>query len=259
MRRASLILIAAACVALSVGGAAALTIYDIQFSTPPNYDSPYNGQVVSVTGGIVTKVFVGGSTKITMQDPTLGDAWAGIQVVFGNPGQAAGIQRGDRIDLFDVTVGEFRGNTQLNFGAASTVVIQSSGHVVEPLIVSPADIPSPSNPDLSEPYEFMLLAVENVTVGAMDLGKNEDNYELFNGEGVCWASDYANSDLPPGGIYFVAPPDCFARVVGYLEQYRRPEQGWDYYQLLPRDAADYIFAPSPAQAGSWGAVKTLFR
>lgn len=259
MRRASSICIAVALAVLAGEGAAALTIYDIQFSTPPNYDSPYDGQVVSVTGGIVTKVFVGGSTKITIQDPTLGDAWAGVQVVFSDPGQAAGIVRGDQIDCFDVTVDEYRGNTQLLVGATSTVVIQSSGHVVEPLVVSPADIPSPTNPDLSEPYEFMLLAVENVTVGAMDLGKNEDNYELFNNEGVCWASDYANSDLPPGSLYYVVPGDCFARVVGYLEQYKRPEQSWDYYQLLPRDAADYTYAPSPAQAGSWGAVKALFR
>jgi len=251
-----LVLIAAM---LASEGTLALTIRDIQFSTPPDYVSPYLGQVVDVTGGVVTKIFVGGQTKIAVQDPTLGDEWAGIQLVFADPGQAAGIARGDQIDVFSGTVAEYRGNTQITMDVTSTFVINSTGNVVEPVVVSVAEIPSPVNHDLSEKYEFMLLKVENVTVGQMDLGKNEDNYELTNSEGACWGSDYANEDLQPGNIYYVEPGQAFASITGYLEQYLRLEQGWDYYQLLPRDAEDYVPVTTPVQSASWGAVKSLFR
>jgi hypothetical protein len=245
---------------LACEGASALSIYDIQYSTGPDYQSPYLGQTVSVTGGVVTKVFVGGSTKITIQDPTLGDAWAGVQLVFSDPSQAAGIVRGDQIDIAGGVVGEYRGNTQINMAdSTSSVTINSSGNDVTPLVVSVAEIPNPANHDLSEPYEFMLLRVEHVTVGLMDLGKNSDNYELFNGEGLCWASDYANEDLAPGEIYYVLPGQAFDSVTGYLEQYQRTNPDWDYYQLLPRDAEDYVPAGSPAEETSWGAVKSLFR
>jgi len=259
MRTMSLICLAALVALMAGPGAHGLTIYDVQYSTGPDYQSPYYGQTVSVTGGVVTKIFVGGWTKITIQDPTLGDAWAGIQVLFGDPAQAEGIERGDQIDVFDVTVDEYRGNTQLIMEDGSTVTVNSSGNVVDPVVVSTTEIPYPANPDLSEPYEYMLVQVQDVCVGAMDIGSHEDNYELTNGEGVCWASDYANADLPPDSDYYVEAGDCFESVTGYLEQYDRPEQGWNYYQILPRDADDYIDAPSPAEADSWGGVKSLFR
>ena len=245
--------------ALMAHGASALTIYDIQYSTPPDYSSPYDGQTVTVTGGIVTKIFVGGSTKITIQDPTLGDAWAGIQVVFSDHGQAAGIVFGDQVDFYDVVVDEYRGNTQLLFSATSMHQINTSGHVVEPLLVTTADIAYPPNHDVTEKYEYMLLKLEDVTVGAMDLGKNEDNYELTNADGTCWGSDYANIDLPPGEIYYVAAGQYFECYVGYLEQYLRPDQGWDYYQILPRDAQDYECPPTATTTVSWGGIKALYR
>jgi predicted extracellular nuclease len=259
MRKLGITCLAMGAVLLVGEGAQALTIRDVQYSTPPDYVSPYLGQLVDVSGGVVTKIFVGGQTKITIQDPTLGDEWAGVQLVFSNPSQAAGITRGDQVDIFGGTVAEYRGNTQITMADSSTFVINSSGNVVDALVVSVAEIPNPVDHDLSEKYEFMLLEVENVTVGQMDQGKNSDNYELTNAEGICWGSDYANEDLLPGHIYFVEPGQAFASVTGYLEQYLRPEQGWDYYQLLPRDANDYVPVSTPVQPATWGAVKALFR
>jgi predicted extracellular nuclease len=259
MRQIGIISLVAVAALLLGEGAQALTIRDIQYSTPPDYVSPYLGQVVDVSGGVVLKVFVGGSTKIAIQDPALGDEWAGVQLVFSDPSQAAGITRGDQIDIFGGTVAEYRGNTQITMAATSTFVINSSGNVVDPVVVSVAEIPSPVNHDLSEKYEFMLLKVEEVTVGAMDLGKNSDDYELTNAEGTCWGSDYANEDLLPGNTYYVEPGQSFHSITGYLEQYLRLEQGWDYYQLLPRDADDYDPVSTPVAATTWGEVKALFR
>lgn len=259
MKKHPVVCLAAALVLLVASSASALTIRDIQYSSAPDYASPYLGQTVAVTGGIVTKVFVGGSTKVTIQDPALGSEWAGVQLVFTTASQAEGIVRGDQIDVDGAVVAEYRGNTQLTMGATSTFVVNSSGNTVTPHVVTTAQIVNPVNHDLSEKYEFMLLTVENVQVGQMDLGKNSDDYELANAAGLCWASDYANSDLPPGQIYYVTAGQSFASVTGYLEQYLRPEQSWDYYQLLPRDAADYVIAPTPVKLVTWGAVKSLFR
>jgi hypothetical protein len=156
-------------------------------------------------------------------------------------------------------VEEYRGNTQLYYDAASSYLVNSSGNAVAPLVVSTSTIPVPVNPGLSEPYEFMLLTIENVHVGTMDLGKAGDNYELINGEGTCWGSDYVNIDLPPGGYYYVAPGACYASVTGYLEQYTKLADGWDYYQLLPRDAQDYVLGASATEPSSWSGVKAMFR
>lgn len=245
--------------ALTVTSAGALTIDEVQTAPGPDYTSPYVDQWVDVTGGIVTKIFVGGRTKIVIQDPTLGDAWAGIQIVFDEHDLAAGIARGDQIDLFNVEVYESRGNTQLGVDSTSTVSIISSGHTVAPIILSVSDIPEPINAELSEKYEFMLLTIENVTVGDMDLGSHGDNYALFNDDGVCWSSDYANYDLPPDSDYYVEAGDIFESVTGYLEQYQNSQDGWDYYQLIPRDADDYVSGVSPTLVPSWGGIKNMFK
>jgi hypothetical protein len=259
MRKATTTCLALALALLFVGSASALTIYDVQFSTGPDYDSPYVGQTVTVTGGIITKVFVGGRTKLTIQDPTLGDAWAGVQVIFDDSAMAAGLVRGDQIDLVDVVVDEYRGNTQIWVEVTSTVVLNSSGHTVDPLVVTPADIGYPPDHAVTEPYEFMLLELEGVTVGTMGLGSHADNYELFDGAGTCWASDYANYDLPPGSDYYVTPGAYYDGIVGYLEQYTKLEDGWDCYQLLPRDAGDYENGSVGVESLSWAGVKALYR
>ncbi len=246
-------------VVVGVSAADAVTIYDVQYSELPDYVSPLKDSTVTVTGGIVTKVFEGYRVKIVIQDPSLGSAWAGIAISCDFDVTAPDVQRGDQVDFSDVLVEEYRGNTQLSYDAASSYVVNSSGHAVAPLVVPTSDIPVPVNPALSEPYEFMLLTVQSVTVGALGLGKEPDNYELTSVDGTCWASDYANYNIPPGSLYYVSPGACYASVTGYLEQYTKLESGWDYYQLLPRDAQDYVLGASATDAATWGGVKAMFR
>jgi hypothetical protein len=259
MRKALALSIAALILVAGAVSADAVTIYDVQYSELPDYVSPLTGNTVTVTGGIVTNVFAGFRTRIVIQDPTLGPAWAGILVSCDAAAVAPAVQRGDQVDFIDVVVEEYRGNTQLDYYTTSSYVINSSGNSVAPLIVSTAVIPVPVNHDLSEPYEFMLLTVQNVHVGAMDLGKAGDNYELINAEGTCWGSDYVNVDLPPGSLYYVTPGACYASVTGYLEQYTKLDAGWDYYQLLPRDAQDYMVGASATENSTWSGVKSMFR
>jgi hypothetical protein len=88
----------------------------------------------------------------------------------------------------------------------------------------------------------MLLAVHDVTITAIDLGKAEDNYNLNSDSGDAWAADYmvppeelVGSYLPPIGV-----GADFPLVVGILEQYMKLSSGWDYYQLLTRGLGDLV-------------------
>lgn len=219
----------------------ALTIDEIQFSTAGNgWRSPYDGEIVSIVGGIVTHKI---GFRITLQDPAAGDMWAGIELrAFENEAPLGAVSVGDQVDFFDVFVEEFRGGTIPQFKNYSTFSIQSSGHSLpEPITLPVATLADPPQRDLCEPYEGMLVAVENVRVGEMDWGKAGDNYELYNETSSMWASDYANLDLavPPFPTYHVRQGERYARVVGILQEYLYPQESWDYYQLLPRGSADY--------------------
>lgn len=72
-----------------------ITIYDVQFSSPPDYVSPLLGSTVTVTGGVVTHIASLGMLKVTIQDPeetrlyyVLGasaaetSSWSGIKAMF---------------------------------------------------------------------------------------------------------------------------------------------------------------------------------
>ncbi|MBU1699449.1 MAG: hypothetical protein KJ970_17665 [Candidatus Eisenbacteria bacterium] len=243
-------MVALGCVAVSVAchphGAAAdaLTIYEIQQSSAEtDWRSAYEGQRVSLTGGIVTHTI---GFRITLQDPTLGDSWAGIEIrAFENDAPLGVVRVGDRVDFHDILVEEFRGGTIPQFKSYSTFEVISSGNdLPEPIIIPVEELSYPPHREQCEKYEGMLVAVENVRVGQMDWGKAEDNYELINDTHTMWASDYCNLDLavPPFPTYAVRRGERYARIAGIFQEYLYPLEGWDYYQLLPRGEADYVIS-----------------
>lgn len=226
----------------SRAGADLLSIRDLQFSTAASgWRSAHEGEVVSFGGGVVTHVV---GFRITLQDPTLGAEWAGIEVrAFEDEAPLAAVRVGDRVDFFDVLVEEFRGGTIPQFKSDSSFEIVSRGHPLpEPVTVPLAELAHPPDRERCERFEGMLVAVEDVRVGEMDWGKAEDNYELSDGEQRMWASDYSNLDLavPPFPTYYVQRGERYARIAGIYQEYTYPEEGWEYYQLLPRGTGDYV-------------------
>jgi len=224
-----------------IAGQDTLSIYDVQFSTAQeNWRSAYEGDIVSIAGGVVTHQ---NGSRITLQDPTLGDAWAGIEIrAFENEAPLGIVSAGDRVDFFDVLVEEFRGGTIPQFMDYSTFEVVSSGNPLPaPVHVPVHDLRLPPDREACEKYEGMVVAVENVRVGRLDLGKAEDNYEIFTEADTMWASDYCNHDIqvPPFPTYFVSRGERYARMAGVFQEYRHPDEGWDYYQILPRGSADY--------------------
>lgn len=255
------------------GRSAALTIDDVQQTDAAHdWESPYLGQTVEVTGGIVTyaamppgKAFA----RVVVQDPSFAE-WAGVEIKIldGTPPSAFPV--GSRVDLSNVCVDENRGTTYLLFdgrsvgegGYGSGMSVFPTDQVVPPTVVSPlvlgyaqpiASQADEENANVSaapaqtEKYEGMLLMVTDVTlnVDPIGFGSHNDNYELIGAGGVCWAGDYMNVDRPAGEDYhpWTQTHRGYDAVVGVLEQYTKDSTAHDYYQLLTRSSADFIPAP----------------
>jgi hypothetical protein len=237
------------------------SIYEIQYTTEPNGNSPLDGTLINnCPGGIVTCVFLGGRTRIVVQDPNYPNGWGAIQVKdVDEMGYLDNISVGDCVTLVNVTVEEFRGTTFLQMIAddePNVIVISSNNPLPEPLIVDVNEITAPvcdSNSGgcfvadhSAEKYESMLIRIENVVVTDVNLGKKSDNYVLQDYDNPsdpnfsCWASDYLNNDNPDPQtpLPIIESGLRLCSVTGILEQYTRISYDWDYYQLLTTYSGD---------------------
>lgn len=135
-----------------------LRVYDIQFTTDPSGDSPFNGEEVTVEG-VVTYIDPLGFCIADEE----GGPWSGVYVYapFHRP------YYGERLEI-TATVNEYFGMTQLQSIEALNVL--SVGHTlpVATVTVSQAN---------AEAYESVLVHIENVTVSD----------ENVNNQGFMWA------------------------------------------------------------------------
>jgi hypothetical protein len=247
----------------------ALSIREIQETTDPNGASPYDGYVVDCLGGVCVAKYGGYRPRVFLQDPSQPAGWGGIQIKdwIASDGYALfnDVQVGDWVMLTNMLVEEFRGTTMLQRQSAYNPgyeIISQGNLVQEPLLVSVSEIPAPiydpntfgwyvENHD-AEPYESMLLAVRDVVVTEMDLGKAQDNYVLEDRYGSsCWAADYMNADIGPWGYHpLIEIGRHFCEVSGIFEQYTNIYDGWDYYQLVTLSSDDLdVLCQSEIDAG----------
>ncbi|GAG31542.1 unnamed protein product, partial [marine sediment metagenome] len=195
-----------AIVSVSVSRADELSIYDVQFTTDPFGDSPYDGQTHDVVEGIVTGLWLeGGAPRVYLQAEGY-STWGGVVVkdLTYTGALATAVAIGDQVDLFEVYIEEgSRGNTTLLYEQDSAHFVNSSGNQVpQPIIVPVSEIPAPVEDSAgdwyvvdhdAERYEGMRIIVRDVTVTARSLGSHSDNYNLQTpGLDDCWAADYMN-------------------------------------------------------------------
>ena len=225
-----------------------LSIYDVQSNTSDGDASIYNGQIHNVTGGIVTHLWAGWQTRVYIQNPNFPE-WGAICVKDFEGGELAdAVQLGDWVSFSNILIEEYRGTTFLQYDRTASPDVafsidSQSNPVPEATLLTAADLIVPVNHAASEPWESMIVRLEDVTVGAMDLGKAEDNYELMQGNDVAWGADYMNADA--GGPYhpWIYSGALLDSITGLVEQYTKLTDGWDYYQLLTRSSADIVPEP----------------
>ncbi len=162
-----------------------VTIHDIQYTTDPSGDSPYNGQTVQTTG-VVTAV---GSGKYFIQSAS--GAWNGI-FVFDSSYTPT---EGDEITI-TADVSEYNGLTELTNVQSYEVV--SSENVINPVTITTSQV-------ADEQYEGVLVKVENAECTNADLGYGE--WELNDGSGACRVDDLLYAFTPTQGTnYTVTGP-----------------------------------------------------
>ncbi len=267
MRRSGMVLFLA-CLAttcgMSVAYADTVTIHDIQFNTTDGDESLYNGQTHSVTGGIVMHTWSGFNDRIYLRDPAH-PTWGAIVVKDREGGELSNaVQVGDWVSFSSILIEESRGVTYLQYDRVDapnvSFTIQSSGNPIpSPTMLTATDIPVPVNHAASEPYESMIVTLQDITIGVMDLGKADDNYELIQGSDLAWGTDYMNTEA--GGLYDprIAPGVELQSITGIVEQYTKSTSGWDYYQINTRSAADIVPEPATVSLLVTGVVALVVR
>lgn len=241
-----------------------LSIHDVQSTTSDGDASVYNGQIHDVTGGIVTHKWSGFHDRVYLRDPAH-PTWGAIVIKDSTADRALfnNVGVGDWVSFTDIYVEEFRGTTLLQYSPSLApgvaYAVQSTGNPVpDPALLTAADLAVPVDHAASEPYESMVVRLENVTVGQKGLGKAGDNYELIQGGDVAWGADYMNIDAGAPYDPRIVTGAQLESITGLVEQYTKLTDGWDYYQLCTRSAADIV--PEPATltlvaVGLWSAAR----
>lgn len=195
------------------GGGDPITCYEVQGQQS---SSPYEGQIVSVTGIVV----VGGDEYYSSQYAYAvimdegGGAWAGL-TLFGT--DVGSLARGDSITITG-EIQEYYDFTELSY--PTEVVVHSTGHTLP-------SAESLATGDVGdEQWESVLVSVSDVEVTEDDLGYGE------------WAVDDDSGEIRVDdmGDYSYDPVigDTFSEIIGVCFY------SYSNWKLEPRDDADLI-------------------
>jgi len=232
-----------------VGSAADLSVFDVQSNTSDGDASVYAGQIHNVLGGVVRHIWSGFNDRVYLQDPAH-PTWGAIVVKDGEGGElTSAVSVGDWVSFQNIYVDEYGGTTLLqyrrSFAPEVSFAVESSGNAVPAsLLLTAADVAYPPVHSVTEAYESMMVTLEDVTIGQMDLGRKDDNYELLQNSEVAWATDYMNTDAGAPYDPRITPGAFLESITGVVEQ--NAFSGWDYYQLNTRSAADIVPEPTTA-------------
>jgi len=204
-----------------VGTAHALPIYDIQYTTDPSGDSPYAGQVVTITG-VVTGSAYNGYFVADAPGP-----WNAIFVYTYDSGPDVG----DEVQLTG-TVAEYYNLTEITDVTAYQLL--SSDNPVVPELVTTGTLSQ-------EMYECVLVSVENVSVVSLE---SYGEWIVDDGSGGVYCDDWADY------MYFPAVGDDLASLTGILQY------NFGLFKLAPRSTGDIVAELIPHYA-LYGDVVTM--
>ena len=187
-----------------------VSIYDIQYTTNMNGQSPLLGNIVTVTG-VVTGIMPTGEYFIQDDDA----AWSGIYVYDNNNNPSVG----DEITITG-TVDEFFDATQIE--NVTSFAVNSTGNAAPtPVMVSQTgDLIGSS----AEKYEHVLVTTSGECTSELD---NFDEWKIDDGSGFIYIADdlYLYDQASQGAVYQVTG------IVNY---------SFSQFRVLPRDANDVV-------------------
>lgn len=204
---------------LDVGGGSGpgdvLSCYEVQGQQPI---SPYQGQIVSVTG-IVTvggdEYYSSSQAYSVIQDADGGE-WSGL-ALYDSDVQA--FARGDSV-VVTGTVQEYNGLTEISYITETEIV--SSGHPVPaPQDLTTGELMTSADP---EEWEGVLVRVMNLTVADDSLGYGQ--WSVTDGSGDCIVDDMGDYTYDPSA------GDSIQSIVGVCFY------SFSEFKLEPRDDAD---------------------
>lgn len=186
-------------------------IYDIQFTTNVNGDSPEVGNVVT-TKGVITGIIKNGPDRhaFFIQDSAL--AWNGLYVYERNDST---LVIGDSVEVTG-TVAEYNGLTELSF--VSNITVLNSGNTLPTPVVT-----TTANANM-EQWEGVLIQTLSAECTSNTVGFGM--WEINDGSGTLLADD----DIFPYHFNAVVGSDYDVTGIGHYS--------FGDYKILPRDAND---------------------
>ncbi len=196
----------------------------------------FNNSVIT-TSGIVTSITQLGTG--TSGPGSIQNANTGISVYGSAFTGTPGLQIGDSVVITNWKETSYRGLTELGSTDSSKVQIISSGHKVNPTVVTIPDVKNQAWNGF-EKYEGMLIRINDVhfvQTGTFDIGSSSGvNFQVYNGTDT---ADFrivkTNTSLIGKGIP-VDPVD----IVGIVQQYKSSSPYNSGYQILPLDSSGII-------------------
>lgn len=186
-----------------------VSIYDIQYTTDPNGNSPLLGQTLTTTGVVTGTYNSGANYGYFMQN---GDgAWNGIHVFQGTNSTLPEI--GNEV-LVTGTVAEFNGLTQLT--NVTTAVTNASGTLPNPVVITSLDLSS------EEMYEGVLVKIMDAVCSEQNSGFGM--WEINDGSGPAKVHNFMFTYSPVLGASY-----NLTGVVNY---------SFDEYRICYRNAQD---------------------
>ena len=192
-----------------------LSCYEVQGQAD---ESPYLGQIVSVTG-IVTvggdEYYSSSQSYAVIQDEG-GGAWSGLALYDDD---VAAFARGDSV-VITGTVQEYYGFTELSYITDTEIV--SPGHPVPaPQDLTTGGLMTSADP---EEWESVLVRIQNLTVADDSLGYGQ--WTVTDGSGACMIDDMGDYTYEP------STGDSIQSIIGVCFY------SFDDFKLEPRDDAD---------------------
>lgn len=186
-------------------------IYDIQFTTNPNGDSPEVGNVVT-TKGVITGIIKNGPDRHAFFIQDSAAAWNGIYVYERNDST---LVIGDSVEVTG-TVAEYNGLTELSF--VSNITVLNSGNTLPTPVVT-----TTGNANM-EQWEGVVIQTLNA-----------ECVSNTNGFGMWEINDGSGSLLADDDIYFY---HLTAVVGSHYDVTGIGHYSFGDYKILPRDAND---------------------